>query len=98
MSRHQQLVTGNTHVIVLTEQEMPRAFEVRCTACHTPAAKHAGLPCSADCHRVTFTFWGEDHAREIGELHIFYMEHPTAPRIHHQAVAGGPKGSGGRVR
>lgn len=79
--RPAQLVTGSVHVIALTEQEMPGAWEVRCTACHT--ADHGGQPCTAACHRVTWTPWGEDEAHEIGELHIFYMEHPEAVRLHH---------------
>lgn len=84
MSEYQHLVTGTHHVIVLTEQEMPRAFEVRCTACHNPEP-HAR--CSAACHRVTWTPWGEDEASEIGRLHVYYMEHPEAPRLHQTAGA-----------
>lgn len=75
----QRMVTP-LHVIVLTEQEMPGAWEIRCTACHT--AEHEGLPCTAACHLVTWTPWGEAHAHEVGELHVFYMAHPQAPRIH----------------
>lgn len=81
VSEYTRLVTGTEHVIVLTEQEMPRAFEVRCTACHNPTPHDR---CRASCHRVTWTPWGEEVASEIGRLHIFYMEHPDAPRLHQQ--------------
>lgn len=95
MSEHRsevaKLVTGTEHVIVLTETEMPRSFEVRCTACHTPEPHER---CTAACHRVTWTPWGEDEAHEIGELHVFYMRHPKAKRIHHEVELG----SRGRVR
>lgn len=96
MTFAQRLVTGDQHVIVLTETEAPRVFEVRCTACHT--RDHYGLPCSARCHRVTWTPRGEEHAREIGELHVFYMDHPDSPRLHHVPAFGGAGGSGGRIR
>lgn len=90
MSEWQNLVTGNRHVIVLTEGEMPRSFEVRCTACHNPTPHER---CVASCHRVTWTPWGEEVASEIGRLHIFYMEHPEAPRLHQTREA-----SANRVR
>ena len=88
-------VTGTRHVIVLSEQEMPGAWEVRCTACHTEVPHER---CTAACHRVTWTPWGEDAAHEIGELHIFYMTHRGAPRFHHEAARGGVGGSGRRIR
>lgn len=84
-------VTGPVHVIALTETG-PRIFEVRCTACHVPNSQGAHVH-SAACHRVTWTPWGEQHAHEIGDLHVFYMEHPEAPRLHHQ-----PYAMAGRVR
>lgn len=81
-------VTGRVHQIVLSEGEAPRVFEVRCVACHNPAPHER---CVASCHRVTWTPWGEEHAAEIGQLHLFYMAHPGAPRLHHQREAAGER-------
>lgn len=88
-------VTGRLHQIVLTAQEMPGAYEVRCVACHNVEPHER---CTAACHRVTWTPWGEDEAAAIGELHLFYVAHPDAKRLHHQPASGGHMGSGGRVR
>lgn len=77
-------VTGTRHKIVLSEQDAPRTFEVRCLACHNPFPHER---CVAGCHRVTWTPWGEAHAKEIAALHLFYMDHPDAPRLHHRVPA-----------
>lgn len=88
MSERAMPVTGNVHQIVLTAQEMPRAFEVRCVACHNPAPHER---CVAACHRVTWSPWGESHAAEIGALHLFYMANPQAKRLHHEPTMAGER-------
>jgi hypothetical protein len=72
-------VTGRVHQIIVIAQDIPGTFEVRCVACHR---REPHGRCDATCHTTTWTPWGEDHALEIGELHLYYMAHPNVPRFH----------------